>query len=532
MLYTSLSFTIAILILYKILSNSQNKFKPSNKNLPPSPPGGLPIIGHVHLFKNLLHRTLHDFSHKAGPIFTLRFGSRPVVVVSSSTLVEECFNKNDLVLANRPVASVDRKSLGFSPTTVIGAPYGDHWRNLRKLCDLEVFGTTRLASFLSIRVDERDRMISSLYKISSVGFAKVDVESKIVELTFNNIMRMVAGKRYYGEEAEDDEEAKRFRDLTKEALELTSASNPGEIFPILRFIGMNGLEKKLAVHSRKTDEFMRGLLDEHRRGKRQNTMVDRLLALQETKPAYYTDEVITGLIVVRGRLEWVVNGAGHIVTPTYDTLKNGPDNSGIDASSSAARKWWKSQHLLLNHPEIMDKARQEIDTHVGHDRMVEEQDLPKLRYLHFIILETLRLFPSVPMLVPHVPSQDVEIGGYNVPKGTMVLVNAWAIHRDPNVWDEPLSFKPERFENLELENHKLLPFGMGKRACPGAGLAQKFVGLALGSLIQCFDWKRISEEKIDMTESPGTTLAKAKPLEALCKPRNVMEKVLKHVSNA
>ncbi|KAK6125312.1 hypothetical protein DH2020_040945 [Rehmannia glutinosa] len=504
MLYTSLSFTIAILILYKILSNSQNKFKSSNKNLPPSPPGGLPIIGHVHLFKNLLHRTLHDFSHKAGPIFTLRFGSRPVVVVSSSTLVEECFNKNDLVLANRPVASVDRKSLGFSPTTVIGAPYGDHWRNLRKLCDLEVFGTTRLASFLSIRVDERDRMISSLYKISSVGFAKVDVESKIVELTFNNIMRMVAGKRYYGEEAEDDEEAKRFRDLTKEALELTSASNPGEIFPILRFIGVNGLEKKLAVHSRKTDEFMRGLLDEHRRGKRQNTMVDRLLALQETKPEYYTDEVITGLIVAL------------II-------------AGTDASV-VATEWVMT--LLLNHPEIMDKARQEIDTHVGHDRMVEEQDLPKLRYLHFIILETLRLFPSVPMLVPHVPSQDVEIGSYNVPKGTMVLVNAWAIHRDPNVWDEPLSFKPERFENLELENHKLLPFGMGKRACPGAGLAQKFVGLALGSLIQCFDWKRISEEKIDMTESPGTTLAKAKPLEALCKPRNVMEKVLKHVSNA
>ncbi|KAI3451977.1 hypothetical protein Pfo_008642 [Paulownia fortunei] len=500
MLYTALSFICAMLLFYKIFSNSQNK---RSHNLPPSPPGSLPIIGHVHLFKNLLHRTLYDFSQKVGPIFSLRFGTRLVVVVSSSSLVEECFNKNDLVLANRPEASVDRKSLGFSSTSVIGAPYGGLWRNLRKLCDLEVFAPTRLASFLSIRRDERDRMISSLYKISSTGFAKVNVETKIVEVTFNNIMRMVAGKRYYGEEAEDDEEAKKFRDLTKEALELTSASNPGEIFPILRWIGCNGLEKKLAIHSHKTDEFMQGLLDEHRRGKRQNTMVDHLLSLQESQPEYYSDEIITGIIVAL------------II-------------AGTDASV-VTTEWVMA--LLLNHPEVLEKARQELDTQVGHGRMVEEHDLPKLRYLHYVILETLRLFPSVPMLVPHVPSQDCEIGGYNIPKGTMILVNAWAIHRDPKVWDDPLSFKPERYETMEVETHKLLPFGMGRRACPGSGLAQKFVGLALGSLIQCFDWERPSGEKIDMSEGSGTTLPKAKTLEALCKPRNVMEKVLQEISN-
>ncbi|GFP96098.1 cytochrome p450 81e8 [Phtheirospermum japonicum] len=487
--YTSLlSFILAILTLHKILSTSNGRPCP---NSPPSPPGSLPIIGHVHLFKTLLHRTLHDFSQKVGPVFTILFGRRRVVVVSSATLVEECFNKNDLIFANRPETAVDRRSLGFSPTTVIGAPYGLHWRNLRKLCDLEVFAPTRLASFLSVRVDERDRMISDLYRVSAAGFTKVNVETKIVELTFNNIMRMVAGKRYYGEEAEDDEEAKRFRDLTKEALELTSASNPGEIFPFLNRIGFNGLERKLAAHSRRTDEFMQGLLGEHRRGERQNTMVDRLLALQESEPGYYSDEVITGLIVAL------------II-------------AGTDASV-VTTEWVMT--LLLNHPEVMVKARQELDSHVGPDRMVDEQDLPKLRYLHCIILETLRLFPSVPMLVPHMPSQDCQIGGYNIPKDTMILVNAWSIHRDPKVWDEPLRFKPERFESIEVENQKLLPFGMGRRACPGAGLAQKFVGLALGSLIHCFDWKR-----------PGTTLAKAKPLEGLCKPRDVMEKVLKQVS--
>ncbi|PIN26123.1 Cytochrome P450 CYP2 subfamily [Handroanthus impetiginosus] len=497
-LYTSLTFTTLILIFYKILFRRHN-----HKNIPPSPPGWLPIVGHVHLLKNLFHRTLYDFSQKVGPIFSLRLGTQLVVVVSSSSLVKECFTKNDLILANRPQASVDRKSLGFTRTSVIGAPYGDHWRNLRKLCDLEVFSPNRLASFLSIRREERDRMISSLYKISNTGFAEVNVETKIVEMTFNNIMRMLAGKRYYGEEAEEDEEAKKFRELTKEALELTSASNIGEIFPMLRWIGCNGLEKKLAIHSQKTDEFMEGLLDEHRRGKRQNTMVDHLLSLQESQPEYYTDEIITGLVVAL------------II-------------AGTDASV-VTTEWVMT--LLLNHPEVLQKARQELDTKVGNDRMVEEQDLPKLRYLHYIILETLRLLPSVPLLVPHIPSQDCEIGGYNIPKETMMIVNAWAIHRDPKVWDDPLSFKPGRFERMEVETHKLLPFGMGRRACPGSGLAQKFVGLAVGSLIQCFDWKRINDEKIDLSERNGTTLPKAKALEAMCKPRSVMEKVLQQVSN-
>ncbi|KAL0431528.1 UNVERIFIED_CONTAM: cytochrome [Sesamum radiatum] len=473
-LYTALSYIVpaVLFIVYNILPRSR-------RNLPPSPPGSLPVLGHVHLLKDLLHRTLHDFSQKLGPIFSLRFGRRLVVVVSSASLAEECFTKQDLILANRPAASVNRRSLGFSPTSVIGAPYGDHWRNLRKLCDLEVFGPTRLASFLSIRRDEMDRMISDLCKISSAGFAT----------------------RYYGEEAADDEEAKRFRELTKEALTLTSASNPGEIFPFLRWIGCNGLEKKLAVHERKTDSFMQGLLDEHRRGKRQNTMVDHLLSLQATKPDYYTDETITDLIVAL------------II-------------AGTDASVVTS-EWAMS--LLLNHPEVLNKARQELDSQIGHDRLVEEHDLPKLNYLHCIILETLRLFPSVPTLVPHVSSQDFELGGYDIPKGTMIIVNAWAIHKDPKIWDDPLTFRPERFEGGQVETHKLLPFGMGRRACPGAGLAQKFVGLALASFIQCFDWERPSMEKIDLAEGSGITLPKAKTLEAMCKPRTVMGKVLAQV---
>uniref|UniRef100_A0A803NRY3 Cytochrome P450 n=1 Tax=Cannabis sativa TaxID=3483 RepID=A0A803NRY3_CANSA len=134
-----------------------------------------------------------------------------------------------------------------------------------------------------------------------------------------------------------------------------------------------------------------------------------------------------------------------------------------------------------------------------------------------------------PLLVPHYSSNDCTISRYDVPHGTILLVNAWATHRDPKLWKDADSFIPERFENINSENnegYKLMPFGLGRRACPGKSLAQRMMGLTLGSLIQCFDWKRIDDNEIDMVEGKGLTMPKAVPLEAMCKPRPIMEFLL------
>ncbi|KAL9673254.1 hypothetical protein QQ045_029508 [Rhodiola kirilowii] len=186
--------------------------------------------------------------------------------------------------------------------------------------------------------------------------------------------------------------------------------------------------------------------------------------------------------------------------------------------------------LLLNHPSSLAKAKVELDEHVGENRrLVEESDLPKLTYLKSIINETLRLYPPGPLLVPHYSSKDCNIGGFDVPSGTMVLVNAWAIHRDPKVWEDPLSFRPERFDNNASNNgdhhYKLIPFGAGRRACPGISLAYRIVGLALATLIQCFEWERTSEDQVDMREVSGLSMTKAVPLEAMCRPRKAMIRV-------
>lgn len=180
---------------------------------------------------------------------------------------------------------------------------------------------------------------------------------------------------------------------------------------------------------------------------------------------------------------------------------------------------------LLNHPEILKKARTEIDDKVGLDRLVEETDIVNLSYLQNIVWETLRMYPAVPLLLPHLSSEDCKVGGYDMPSGTMVLTNAWAMHRDPELWEDPEIFKPERFEK-EGEAGKLMPFGMGRRACPGAGLAQRLVSLALGTLVQCFEWERVDEELVDMTEDKGVTLPKAIPLRAMCKARSLVGKLI------
>ncbi|KAH7567480.1 hypothetical protein JRO89_XS07G0080000 [Xanthoceras sorbifolium] len=386
------------------------------------------------------------------PLINHLLAFRNVLLISSPSAVEEAFSKNDVAFANRPRLLVG-KYLNYNYTTVGAAPYGQHWRNLRRLTALEIFSTSRLNTFLSIRRDEVRLLVKNLHESSSHSFTRVEMKSKLSELSFNVIMRMVAGKRYFGVKA-DNEEAKRFRDITKEIFEIGGAS-PEDFIPALRWWNYKSIEKRMKIVQKKADSFMQSLIDEQRtrrngpvdEGEKTKTMIDSMLSLQESDPNYYTDDIIKGIILT--------------------LLSAGTD------TSAGTMEWAMS--LLLNHPAVLKKARAELDNYVGNERLADESDLAKIPYIQSIVNETLRLYPAAPLLVPHESSEDTTIGGYYVPRQTMLMVNAWAIHRDPKVWDDPTSFKPERFEGLkgESEAYKFIPFGLGRRACPGAGLANR-----------------------------------------------------------
>ncbi|KAL9997318.1 putative cytochrome P450 [Helianthus debilis subsp. tardiflorus] len=329
------------------------------------------------------------------------------------------------------------------------------------------------------------------------------------ELTLNVMMRMISasGKRYFASDnLELEEEGRRFREILDESFVLAGASNIGDYLPLLSWLGVKSLEKKLIKLKEKQDVFFQGLIEQVRKSKgtedvnKRKTMIELLLSLQESEPEYYTDAVIRNFVLV--------------------LLAAGTD------TSTGTMEWVMS--LLLNHPQVIKKAQNEIDSVIGNNRLVDESDIPNLPYLCCIINETLRLFPAGPLLIPHEASSDCVVGGYNIPCGTMLIINQWAIHHDMKVWNEPETFKPERFEGLEgtRDGFKLLPFGSGRRSCPGEGLAVRMLGMALGSIIQCFDWERTSEELVDMTEGPGLTMPKAIPLVAKCKPRKHMTNLL------
>ncbi|OMO70676.1 Cytochrome P450 [Corchorus olitorius] len=496
---TTWYFYLALfLALYALTKHFLNKFQ----NFPPSPFLYLPIIGHLHLLKQPLPRTLFRISNRTGPITLLQFGSRRVLLVSSPSAAEECFTKNDIVFANRPGLIVG-KHLGYNHTSLAWAPYGQNWRNLRRISSIEILSTTRIQMLSSIRSNEVKSLIRKLFDHRNEPF---ELRTAFFELTLNVMMGMLAGKRYYGENLEDVEEARRFREIHVETFKLSAKLNVGDFLP---WIKLRGLERKLIECQSKRDKFMQDLIEQHRErmrnncdGMRKKTMIEVLLSLQESEPEYYTDQMIRGLLLV-------------MLLAGTDTTVN-------------AMEWAFS--LLLNHPLVLKKAQAEIESKVGNHRLIDDTDITQLPYLNCIINETLRMYPPAPLLLPHESSEECLLGGFRIPRGTTLLVNMWAIQNDPKIWTDPTRFMPERFQGLEgsRDGFRFMPFGSGRRGCPGENLGLRMVGLTLGSLLQCFEWSRISEEQVDMKEGPGFTMRKALPLQAKCKPFPAMLQLLSH----
>uniref|UniRef100_A0A803MA92 Cytochrome P450 n=1 Tax=Chenopodium quinoa TaxID=63459 RepID=A0A803MA92_CHEQI len=340
--------------------------------------------------------------------------------------------------------------------------------------------------------NRRSEIRNMITELVSSATRKVNLYELFGKVSRNLVMRVVNGKPWE-------------KMIIKPPAELMTIC---DFIPVLKWVGFRGIEKELKKLMKERDSFLKSLVDEFRESKagtivddgKTKNLIEQLLDLQKAEPEYYTDEIIKGIILVML----------------------------LAGSETTARTLEWAMSNLINHPEVLAKARAEIDLHVGKGRLVDDSDLQKLSYIKCIINETLRLFPPAPLLVPHCSSKDCTIGGFHVPKGTILFVNAWAIHRDPNLWDEPIVFKPERFKN-EIEGFKFMPFGIGRRACPGNNFALRNVTLLVATLIQCFDWEAAEDGLVDLTENHGAgsiIVPKDKPLEAKCRPRSSMEEIL------
>ncbi|KAF3643807.1 putative myosin-H heavy chain-like [Capsicum annuum] len=486
--------TLFLLLLSKFLR--QKKL-----NLPPGPKPW-PIIGNLHLMGNLPHRSIHELSVKYGPILQLQFGSFPVVVGSSVEMAKIFLKSMDINFVGRPKTAAGKHTT-YNYSDITWSPYGSYWRQARRMCLTELFSAKRLDSYEYIRAEELHLILRNLNKLSGKPILLKDY---LTTLSLNVISRMVLGKRYLDESKNSIVTPEEFKKMLDELFLLNGVLNIGDSIPWLDFMDLQGYVKRMKVLSKKFDKFLEHVLDEHnvRRNAVENyvakDMVDVLLQLADDPS-----------------LEIKLERHG-VKAFTQDLLAGGTESSAVTV------EWAISE--LLKKPDIIKKATEELDRVIGQNRWVQEKDIPNLPYIEAVVKETMRLHPVAPMLVPRECREDCKVAGYDVQKGTRVLVSVWTIGRDPTLWDEPEAFKPERFleKSIDVKGHdfELLPFGAGRRMCPGYSLGLKVIQASLANLLHGFKWSlpdNMTPEDLNMEEIFGLSTPKKFPLSAMIEPR-------------
>ncbi|KAK9030611.1 hypothetical protein V6N11_032033 [Hibiscus sabdariffa] len=469
-----------------------------------------PIIGHLRLLGGPKppHITLANMADKYGTIFSIKLGVHRALVVSSSEIAKECLTVNDKAFATRPKL-LSMKHLTYNHAMISSAPYGPYWRQVRKFAMIELLSNHRLDSLRHVRESEIKMSLQQLYELwnrkRSSGLDKVSVEMKtwFKDVTLNLILRIIVGKRIpYS--TERDDEAEKWKKSLDDIMEMSGKFVVSDALPFLRWLDIGGDEKSMRKIAKESDRVMEGWLREHKQKRVEDEANSKkdfmgiMLSLLRDAEEHDADTInkATSLVLILG----------------------GEDTTSITMT------WALS--LLLNNLEVLNKLQQELDTHVGKDKLfVTESDTKNLVFLQSTIKETLRLYPAVPLSVIHEAIEDCTVNGYHVSAGTWLIVNLRKIQRDPRVWENPSEFRPERFMtthndvDVRGQNFELIPFGSGRRMCPGVSLALQVLQLTLANLLHWFEFKIPSGEAIDMREAPGITIVKAAPLEVHITPR-------------
>ncbi|KAL0739771.1 hypothetical protein Bca4012_081284 [Brassica carinata] len=466
--------------------------------LPPGPPR-LPIIGNIHQIGKLPHRSFADLSRTYGPIMHLKFGRLNTVIVSTPEAAREVLKTHDQTLSGRSppnsILSINHHNVSVAWTH----PSSPHWRRLRRLSVTQLFSPQRVEATKALRVKKVKELVSFVNERSESEEA-VDIASASFTTVLNIISNILFSVDLgsYGSGKSNE-----FQDSVLGDTEAAGRPDLANFFPFLAFLDLQGNSKQMKLCTERLFKVFRGFID--------TKTAEKSLA-NNPKDASNNDFLDAILdLTVGDEAELDNNDIEHLLLDMFI--------AGTDTTSSTVE--WAMAELLSN-PETMAKAQAEIERMIGQNGLVKEPEISELPYIQAVVKETLRLHPPVPLLLPRKADTDVEIFGYIVPKDAQVLVNVWAIGRDPNVWVNPSRFEPERFlgENIDVKgkDYELTPFGAGRRICPGMPLAVKMVSLMLVSLLYSFDWKL--PNTVDMDEAFGVTLHKANPLHAVPVKKN------------
>ncbi|KAL5714658.1 hypothetical protein ACHQM5_016589 [Ranunculus cassubicifolius] len=464
--------------------------KDAQKVIPPGP-RGFPVIGSLHILGDLPHRDLQNLARKYGPIMHISLGMVPTIVISSAEWAEIFLKTNDLVFSSRNQQEA-YKTISYGGKGLIFASYGSYWRNIRKLCTVHLLSNSKTEFFKPMRREEMAQFIDSI-KVAAQARSELDLTSKVGVLVQDMTYRMIFGFK---------DDRSNIRSSIEEGVMLTGVFNIADYIPFLKPFDPQGIGRRMRKLSKVIDEFLEKIIDEH--------MIDAN-SLQGQHRDFI--DVMLSLMDSNDTQEY------HLVRDNIKAIILDMFAAAMDTTATVI-VWTLSE--LLQHPRVMSLVQEELKRVVGLDRTVEEVDLDKLEYLQMVIKESMRLHPVV-SLIPRESIEDITINGYLLPKKSRVLINTWAIGRDPDVWSSNANeFYPERFVGTSIDvlgrHFQFLPFGSGRRRCPGLHLASRVVELVVAQLVHSFDLELpcgVSPDDLDMSETFGLTMPRTNHLIAI-----------------
>ncbi|CAN0923818.1 Desmethyl-deoxy-podophyllotoxin synthase [Linum grandiflorum] len=361
---------------------------------------------------------------------------------------------------------------------------GDYWKQMKRISLTELLGPRKVKSFRAIREAEVSNLIESVRNVSISSNKGVNITEMVMNLT-----NAITCKTAFGYQCTDQDE---FISLTKEAVSAAAGFGITDVYPSLEFLqGITGVKNKLLRLRNGLDRIFDKIIKEHK------------------SVSEFEDDDEEDLMDVMLRIQ----GSGGLKCPITSTNIK----AVLTDTSSTTVEWAMSE--MMKNPEVMKKAQEEVRKAGKEKETINEDDIKDLSYLNSVIKETFRLHPPAPLLLPRESKRDCVVAGYEIPEKTKVIVNAWAIGRDPGTWEDPERFVPERFDGSEIDfkgmHFELIPFGAGRRICPGIAFGMANVELPVAQLLYHFDWELpdgVGVEDFDMTEDFAATMGRKNPL--------------------
>ncbi|KAL2517004.1 Cytochrome [Abeliophyllum distichum] len=434
-------------------------FKSFKSYNPPLPPGPFPwpVLGNLYYIKTMDYVSLATLATKHGPLMLLREGMQYLVIGSSSVAATEILKMKDRVFSARTVpSSVPLTRSEIDQLSFWADALSDNFKNLRAMCRAELFSSKALESQAHLREKKIMEMVEFLKGKDGLV---VNIEKCVYAAVFNMFSNAFFSRDFIRLENESSDNP--VKDILRGIIGALITPNLSDAYPFLSKLDLQGLRKKHREMSVRIHALWEPIVKERRKRPRGNlSNQDFLDALLDNG---FTDYQINKLLE-------------ELVT------------AGIDTTTSTINR---TMVELVNNPESMKKLQEELDTEFNQD-FVRTSNLVQLPYLRACVKETLRLHPPAPLLLSHRALETCQVMNYTVPKNARVLVNVWAIGRDPSTWDGPSEYRPNRFLDSALDfkgnDFEFLPFGAGRRICPGLPMATKIVPAIIASLVYFLDW--------------------------------------------